>query len=334
MSTNGFGGVIGRTTAESTPWFPERPQPPEGAPNVVYIVLDDTGFAHLGCYGSDIETPNMDRLAAGGIRYNNFHTTALCSPTRACLLTGRNHHSVGVGRIAELNAGFPGYYGACHGASRQRRGDTPPQWLQHIRLGKWHLLPNTDTSAAGPYDHWPLEPRLRPLLRFPGRRDQPVEPRPRHGERAGPAAAVAEEGYHLSRGSGGPGDHVRPGPEVRRAGQALLPLPGLRRHPRAAPRSRATSSRSTGAASTTAGTPPASASSSARSRWASCRRERSWLRATMACAPGTICTTTSSATSLARRRCSPGSWTTPTTTSAGCWTSSKRSGSSKTRSSS
>ena len=111
MSDDGFQGVIGNTVPESTPAWPQRPQPPEGAPNVVYIVLDDIGFAHLGCYGSDIETANMDRLAAGGLRYNNFHTTALCSPTRACLLTGRNHHSVGVGRITELNAGFPGYFG-------------------------------------------------------------------------------------------------------------------------------------------------------------------------------------------------------------------------------
>ena len=133
MSSNGFGGVIGRTAAESTPWYPERPTAPEGAPNVVYIVLDDTGFAHLGCYGSEIETPNMDRLAAGGLRYNNFHTTALCSPTRACLLTGRNHHSVGVGRISEMSAGYPGYYGHVTHRARERRRDPAPQRLQHVR---------------------------------------------------------------------------------------------------------------------------------------------------------------------------------------------------------
>jgi len=81
--------TTGLTAAESVPrWDPPR-RPPEDAPNVIMIVLDDTGFAHLGCYGSDIETPNIDRLAAGGLRYTNFHTTALCSPTRACLLTGR-----------------------------------------------------------------------------------------------------------------------------------------------------------------------------------------------------------------------------------------------------
>ncbi|TMG00780.1 MAG: arylsulfatase, partial [Chloroflexi bacterium] len=90
-----FAGVIGKTVAESQPWWPPPPAPPRASPNIIAIVLDDTGFAHLGCYGSTIETPNIDRLAAKGLRYANFHTTALCSPSRACLLTGRNHHSVG-----------------------------------------------------------------------------------------------------------------------------------------------------------------------------------------------------------------------------------------------
>ena len=156
MSKDEFGGVIGRTVKESTPSWPARPQPPEGAPNVVFVVLDDTGFAQLGCYGSDIETPNMDRLAANGLRYINFHTTALCSPTRACLLTGRNHHSVGVGRITELAAGYPGYFGQI-----SRRAATLAEVLKSngyntMAVGKWHLLPNTQTSAAGPFDDWPL----------------------------------------------------------------------------------------------------------------------------------------------------------------------------------
>ena len=106
--------------------------PPEGAPNVVFIVLDDAGFAHLGCYGSEIETPNMDRLAANGLRYINFHTTALCSPTRACLLTGRNHHSVGVGRITEMAAGYPGYFGA-----DRRRAATLAEILKPTATTRW-----------------------------------------------------------------------------------------------------------------------------------------------------------------------------------------------------
>src|SRR5215467_14552844 len=87
------------------------PQPPAAAPNIVFIVLDDVGFSDLGCYGSEIDTPRMDELAAGGLRYNNFHVTAMCSPTRACLLTGRNSHAVGMGVIAEWSTGLPGYRG-------------------------------------------------------------------------------------------------------------------------------------------------------------------------------------------------------------------------------
>ena len=101
-----FDGVLADTHVESTPSFPKRTSP-DGAPNVVMIVLDDTGYAQLGCYGSSIDTPNIDRLADGGLRYTNFHVTPLCSPTRAALLTGRNHHTVGMRSVANFNTGFP-----------------------------------------------------------------------------------------------------------------------------------------------------------------------------------------------------------------------------------
>jgi hypothetical protein len=99
---------IGRTFAESTPRFAPRPKP-AGAPNVLVVLLDDLGFAQLGAFGSDIDTPNIDRLASDGLRYNRFHVTALCSPSRASLLTGRNHHSVGMGFLCDMPTGFPGY---------------------------------------------------------------------------------------------------------------------------------------------------------------------------------------------------------------------------------
>ena len=123
---------------------------------MVFIILDDVGFAQLGCYGSSIETPNMDRLASRGLRYNNFHTTALCSPTRACLLTGRNHHSVGTGIITELASGYPGYNGRI-----PKSAGTIAQILREngygtFAVGKWHNTPEEETSAAGPYDRWPL----------------------------------------------------------------------------------------------------------------------------------------------------------------------------------
>ena len=113
--------------------------PPEGAPNVVLVVLDDVGFAQLGCYGSDMDTPVLDGLADRGVRLANFHTTALCSPTRACLLTGRNHHRSAMGRVADLAIGFPGYWGKpprengylseilrAHGYATLRRGQMAP----------------------------------------------------------------------------------------------------------------------------------------------------------------------------------------------------------------
>ena len=111
MSTEPRGGsTVGLTTGQSTS-SPVDPPFRAGAPNVVVIVLDDTGFAQLGCYGSDIATPAIDGLASRGVRLTNFHTTAVCSPTRACLLTGRNHHRVGVGMLPDLPMNFPGYTG-------------------------------------------------------------------------------------------------------------------------------------------------------------------------------------------------------------------------------
>ena len=108
-----FKGKIGNTFKESTPdWTPALPmKAPAGAPNIILVVLDDVGYGHLGCYGGPIQTPNIDKLASTGLRYNNFHTTALCSPSRGVLLTGRNHHAIGLAAITEGATGFPGNYG-------------------------------------------------------------------------------------------------------------------------------------------------------------------------------------------------------------------------------
>src|SRR5271169_4620048 len=104
-----FQGVIGRTAKDSTPDFPKGVEAPSGAPNVLLILTDDVGFGASSTFGGPIETPNMQRLADSGLRYNTFHTTALCSPTRAALITGRNHHSNASGVITEFATGFPGY---------------------------------------------------------------------------------------------------------------------------------------------------------------------------------------------------------------------------------
>jgi len=147
---------IGFTAAESTPRFPLDPKPPAGAPNVVVIVLDDTGFGHLGAFGSDIGTPHMDSLAAGGAPFNRFHVTSLCSPTRASFFTGRNHHAVGMGFLADIPLAFPGYH-----ARLPRTATALPRLLRDagystLAVGKWHLTPRWQRSAAGPFDSWPL----------------------------------------------------------------------------------------------------------------------------------------------------------------------------------
>ena len=125
-------------------------------PNVVLIVLDDLGFAQLGCFGSDLDTPQIDRLAQEGLRYNRFHVTALCSPTRASILTGRNHHRVGMGWLTEVPGTAPGY-----SARIPPTAGTLPRMLRDsgystLAVGKWHLTPTWERSAAGPFDRWPL----------------------------------------------------------------------------------------------------------------------------------------------------------------------------------
>jgi arylsulfatase A-like enzyme len=152
-----FKGKIGRTIDESVPYWPPQPTAPTGSPNVLYIVLDDVGFAALGCYGSPIcKTPNLDKLAAGGLRYNNFHTTALCSPSRSCFLTGRNHHSNAMAGITEISTGYPGYNGRVplsHGLLSEML--TPFGWAA-FAIGKWHLTPAEDMSLAANRKWWPL----------------------------------------------------------------------------------------------------------------------------------------------------------------------------------
>jgi arylsulfatase A-like enzyme len=148
--------VIGFTPAESTPRLPKEPKPRAGAPNVLAIVLDDTGFGHLGCFGSDIDTPHLDGLAAQGAPFNRFHVTSLCSPTRASFFTGRNHHAVGMGFLADIPLAYPGYT-----ARLPKSAATLPRLLRDagystLAVGKWHLTPRWQRSAAGPFETWPL----------------------------------------------------------------------------------------------------------------------------------------------------------------------------------
>jgi Sulfatase len=150
-----FGGVIKEKASESTPWWAPRVVPPKGAPNVLLIMTDDQGFGAPGTFGGVIPTPTMDRVAQAGLRYTNFHSTSLCSPTRAAIITGRNHHSVGFGVVGEIATGFPGYDSIIPiekgtiGTILKANGYAT-SWF-----GKDHNTPFYQSSQAGPFDQWP-----------------------------------------------------------------------------------------------------------------------------------------------------------------------------------
>ena len=193
-----FPGVIGRTADESSPAWPAPVRPREGSPNVVFIVLDDTGFGHLGCYGSPIETPSLDALAANGLRYNNMHTTALCSPSRSCIVTGRNHHSNGMACITELATGFPGY----NGNVPFENGYLSEMLLQRgystFMVGKWHLIPSSQETGTGPYDRWPLGRGFERFYGFLGGDTSQWNPDLVYDNHQIEPPKTPEEGYHLS----------------------------------------------------------------------------------------------------------------------------------------
>ncbi|MCW9679832.1 arylsulfatase [Dolichospermum planctonicum UHCC 0167] len=150
-----FRGKIGITYKESTPDFPAPIKAPEQAPNVLLVLLDDVGFGQASTFGGPVDTPNLTHLAERGLRYNQFHTTALCSPTRAALLTGRNHHSVGTGVVAELASGFPGYTTILPKSAATVAEVLRQNGYNTAAFGKWHNTPDYETSAAGPFDRWP-----------------------------------------------------------------------------------------------------------------------------------------------------------------------------------
>ncbi|MGB6101366.1 MAG: arylsulfatase, partial [Comamonas sp.] len=147
---------IGKTIADSTPHWPAAPLRPAGAPNILLVLFDDVGFSDFGCYGSSIRTPTIDAIAARGLRYSGFHTTAMCSTTRAALLTGRNHHAVGVGCLANFDSGFPGYRGKISPDAGTLAELLRPHGWRNYMVGKWHVTPLTQSGPAGPFDGWPL----------------------------------------------------------------------------------------------------------------------------------------------------------------------------------
>ena len=194
----GFTGKIGRTVAESEAAWPPNKHPGEKAPNVIVMLFDDLGFSHLGCFGSTIDTPNIDRLAEQGLRYTNFHVTPLCSPTRAALLTGRNHHAVGMRGVSNFDSGFPHMRGQISNHAATVAEVVREEGYTTFALGKWHLCPMVDASPAGPYDQWPLQ---RGFDRFYGFLDGETDqfyPELVYDNHWVEPPAGPEDGYHLT----------------------------------------------------------------------------------------------------------------------------------------
>jgi len=193
-----FPGVVGRTAEESTPAWPAPTRARSGAPNVLLVVLDDTGFGQLGCYGSPIETPNFDALAAGGVRFTNMHTTALCSPSRSCIVTGRNHHSNGMAAITELSTGYPGYDGVVPFENGMLSEMLVDEGYSTFMVGKWHLTPSNQETATGPFTRWPLGRGFERFYGFLGGDTSQWYPDLVYDNHQVEPPRTPEQGYHLT----------------------------------------------------------------------------------------------------------------------------------------
>lgn len=196
-----FSGTVGFAARDARAAWPVKVTPPPTARSVVVIVLDDLGFGQLGCYGGvggRVDTPDVDRLAASGLRYNNFHVSSMCSATRAALLSGRNSHSVGVGKIMEVTRGFPGY----HGRILKDTALLPAMLAQRgyfcMALGKWHLTPMDEVTPIGPFDRWPLGQGFHRYYGFQGACTDQWSPQLVEDNHALTAPENAPGEYHLS----------------------------------------------------------------------------------------------------------------------------------------
>jgi len=189
---------IGRTHFESSPYYERRVQPKTGSPNVIYVILDDVGYSDLGCFGSEISTPNFDALAHRGLRYSNFHTTTLCSPTRASLLTGRNHHSVGMRFLANVDMGWPNGRGAISLKAATIAEILRDEGYATFAVGKWHVAPTDEASAAGPFTHWPLGRGFNRFYGFMNGSTDQYYPELIEDNKPVPPPAQPEDGYHLT----------------------------------------------------------------------------------------------------------------------------------------
>ncbi len=193
-----FEGTITETFEGSTQDYPQPVTPPEGAPNVLVVLIDDLGFGQPGTFGGPIPTPAMDALADEGLRYTRFHTTAICSPTRAALLTGRNHHQSGFGTITELSTGYPGYNSIWPRSSGTIAEILKDQGYSTAAFGKWHNTPDWETSPIGPFDRWPTGLGFEYWYGFQGGETSQWEPQLFRNTTPVEPATRPEDGYNLN----------------------------------------------------------------------------------------------------------------------------------------
>ena len=197
VATKGFLGKISKVITQSTPEKLVAPQAPNGAPNILLIMLDDVGFGSFGNFGGPITTPGLDKIAKQGLRYNQFHTTALCSPTRAALLTGRNHHAVHMGGITEIANSFPGYDSAIPPESATVAQVLRMSGYSTACFGKWHLTPSWEQSPAGPFDRWPTGLGFDRFYGIMGAESSQYEP-PVYDQTTPIAPHIGKPDYHLT----------------------------------------------------------------------------------------------------------------------------------------
>ena len=195
QATQPYQGVVGRTLAESKEWWPEPVKAPDGAPNVVWILLDDVGFGAAGTFGGLIQTPTFDSLASNGLRYTNFHTTAICAPTRSALLTGRNSASVHVSGFSHtvMSAGFPGWDGKVPATAGTIAEILRENGYNTFAVGKYGVTPDEDATDAGPFDRWPTGKGFDHFFGFLGSQTDQYKP-----DLVEDQAHVHPDGRHLS----------------------------------------------------------------------------------------------------------------------------------------
>ena len=344
MAGKTFGGVVNVDIRDSVPdWSPfEPPKAPEGAPNVVYIVLDDVGFSAMGCYGGPVETPNIDRVVAAGVRYTQWHTTALCSPTRSCLLTGRNHTRNSMACITEAAIGFPNASGSIPPENGTLAEILAERGWNTYMVGKWHLCPEAEVNVAATRRNWPVGRGFERFYGFLGAETNQWYPDLVHDNHPVDQPKTPEEGYHFTE------DITDKALEFIKDAKVIAPdkpfflyyAPGAAHAPHHAPKEWIerfagrfdmgyeaireqilARQKELGIVPADTELPPVNPIGTPQTRTGPDGKPfPSWTSP----ARGTACPPTSSGCSPGWRRSTPGSWRTRTTTSAGCWTTWRR----------